>query len=192
VTPLGSVVGLQVQRSPLKPGPRETREYDPSPLLQVEVLDIDPRGCIGRSGGERVLDVHHADHPQTRNRRLANGLSLLTRTAYDRLRQAYGDHLVDGIAGESVLLDTPEAVELSGSLLLETEDGGVLALHDVAPAPPCVEFSRFALDRAPGPVDEEVLAALSALGDGARGWYASTSGTSGTGRVRVGARLWRA
>ncbi len=189
MTPLGSVVGLQVQRSPLKPGPRETREYDPSPLLQVERLDIDPRGCMGRSGGERVLDVHHADHPQTRNRRLANGLSLLTRTAYDRLRQAYGDHLVDGIAGESVLLDTPSAVELSGSLLLETEDGGVLALHDIAPAPPCVEFSRFALGRAPGPVDEEVLAALSALGDGARGWYASTSGT---GRIRVGARLWRA
>ena len=132
MTPLGSVVGLQVQRSPLKPGPRETREYDPSPLLQVERLDIDPRGCMGRSGGERVLDVHHADHPQTRNRRLANGLSLLTRTAYDRLRHAYGDHLVDGIAGESVLLDTPEADELSGSLLLETEDGGVLALYDVA------------------------------------------------------------
>ena len=170
-------------------GAREILDSRGNPTIEVEVLDIGPRGCIGRSGGERVLDVHHADHPQTRNRRLANGLSLLTRTAYDRLRQAYGEHLVDGIAGESVLLDTPSAVELSGSLLLETEDGGVLALHGIAPAPPCVEFSRFALGRAPGPVDEEVLAALSALGDGARGWYATTSGT---GRIRAGARLWRA
>lgn len=189
MTPLGSVLRLQVQRSPLKPGPRGGRVYDPSPLLEVDALDIGPRGCIGRLGGREVLDVHHADHPQTRNRRLGNGLSLLSRRAYEQLRQAYGAHLVDGVAGESVLLDTSPDTLALGPLLLETEDGGTLALVDVAPAPPCVEFSRFALDRGVGPVDDELLAALAALGDGARGWYA---GTTGTGRVRVGARLWRA
>jgi hypothetical protein len=187
VTPLGSVVRLQVQRAPLKPGSRGSRVYDPSPLLEVEALDVGPRGCTGRAAGEQVLDVHHADHPQTRNRRLGNGLSLLSRTAYVRLRQAYGDHLVDGIAGESVLLDTFEPG--AGGLLLETDDGATLELYDVVPAPPCVEFSRFALDRDLGPVDDELLAALSALDDGARGWYASTAGA---GRVRVGGRVWRA
>ena len=189
---LGTVVRLQVQRSRLKPGPRGARVYDPAPLLEVEALDIGARGVVGISPTGPVLDVHHADHPDSRNVRLVNGLSLLPRAHYERLRQAYGPHLVDGAAGESLLLDTagPWTVEdMQGTLELETTDGW-LALTDVVPAPPCVEFARFCLDDLGAEAGgQAVRTALEQLDHGARGSYASTTGT---GRVRLGARLRRA
>lgn len=192
---IGTVVRLQVQRARLKPGPATTRRYDPAPLCEVQALELGPRGVVGRAGAERILDVHHADHPDTRNVRLGNGLSLLPRSHYALLRAAYGPHLVDGSAGESLLLDTtapwgPEA--LGGRLWLETEGatagGALLELTGARPAPPCVEFSRFALGRGPGDTGPEVRGALADLDHGVRGFYATAAGE---GVLRVGARLWQ-
>lgn len=185
---IGTVVRLQVQRSRLKPGPKATRVYDPAPLLEVEALEVGPAGVVGLVGGQRVLDVHHADHPDTRNRGV-NGLSLLPRAHYERLRTRFGDHLVDGAAGESVLLDTDGPwSSLEGPLVLETADGGRLELADPLVAAPCVEFTRFCLGRAPGRVDDELTAALEELDGGTRGFYVTVAGT---GRVERGARLLR-
>ena len=181
---LGTVVRLQVQRSPLKLGERGARVYDPGPLLEVTAVDVGPRGVVGITEDGSALDVHHADHPDTRNARLANGLSLLPRAHYTRLRQTYGPHLIDGMAGESLLFDTdgPWRIEdLAGELELETSDGGWLRLTDAVVAAPCVEFSRFCL-AGPGSVE----AAISDLSDGVRGFYVRAAGT---GRVQAGARL---
>lgn len=184
---VGTVVRLQVQRSRLKPGPRATRVYDPAPLLEVDVLEIGPAGVVGLVGDERVLDVHHADHPDTRNRGI-NGVSLLPRVHYDRLRARFGDHLVDGAAGESLLLDSDGPwSSLEGPLVLETTDGR-LELSDPVVAAPCVEFTRFCLGREPGRVDDELTAALEELDGGTRGFYVTVAGT---GRVERGARLLR-
>jgi hypothetical protein len=173
-----TVTRLQVQRLPLKPGDRGARIYDPSPVTVVDALEVGPRGCVGILDGERILDTHHADHPQTRNRDLDNGLSLLTVTALAALRSTYGAHVVPG---ESLLVD-----ELPpGDLLLET-DGEALLLEQVLPAPPCVEFSRYCLGIAPPSLDG-VQETLRALDDGARGFYARVCGA---GTVRVGARIW--
>ena len=188
---LGTVGRLQVQRSRLKPGPAGARVYDPAPLLQVDALEVGPRGVVGRTAHGPVLDVHHADHPDTRNVRLVNGLSLLPRGHYDRLRQRYGPHLVDGAAGESLLLDTAgpwSEQDLAGTLLLEAADGGVLALTGAVAAPPCVEFSRFCLGLPLGPVGADVSQALVDLDGGARGFYVQAQGTA---RIEAGARLWR-
>jgi hypothetical protein len=130
---IGTVVRLQVQRSRLKPGPATTRLYDPAPLLEVVALDVGPRGVVGVTESGPLLDVHHADHTDSRNRRLRNGLSLLPRPHYAALRARFGGHLVDGIAGESVLLDTPSVWDAdgpAGTLLLETADGEHLELTD--------------------------------------------------------------
>ena len=191
LTPVGTVVRLQVQRSRLKPGPAASRVYDPAPLLEVEALEVGPRGVVGQTSDGPVLDVHHADHPDSRNRRLANGLSLLPRAHYAALRQRYGAHLVDGVAGESLLLDTDgpwTEADLAGGLWLETVDGDLLPLDGAAAAPPCVEFSRFCLGLPPGPVGPDVRQALVDLDGGARGYYARVDGT---GRVERGARLLR-
>jgi hypothetical protein len=179
---IGNVVRLQVQRSRLKPGRAPTRVYDPAPLLEVSQLEITPRGVVG----DGVLDVHHADHPDTRNVKLLNGVSVMTVSRYRALRAAYGDHLVDGIAGESVLLDTEHLEDLSGPLVLETDEGR-LELES-AVAAPCLEFTRFVLRRGAGDVGPEVMTAFEALGGGARGYYLRTEGT---GTVRAGARLYR-
>ena len=173
-----TVIRLQVQRLPLKPGDRGMRVFDPSPVTEVDALEVGPRGCVGLLGDERILDAHHADHPQTRNRDLDNGLSLLTVEALAALHTAYGAFV---IPGESLLVDDLPP----GDLLLET-DGEPLLLEQVLPAPPCVEFSRFCLGIAP-PSMEGVQETLRALDGGARGFYARVTGT---GTVRVGARLW--
>lgn len=182
---IGTVVGLQVQRSRLKPLP--DKRYEPRPLQSVVELEVGPRGCTGvTAGGERVLDVHHADHPDTRNVRLGNGISLMTLDAYAALRQRHGDHLVDGVAGESVLVDG--ALPWGAELVLEVGQGE-LRLPRLQPMPPCVGFTCFCLGREGLDTDDEVLAALEGLQGGARG---GASAVAGDGVVRVGARLWRA
>lgn len=154
------------------------RVYDPSPVTVVDALEIGPRGCVGILGDERILDVHHADHPLTRNRGLDNGLSLLTVAALAALHTTFGAFVAPG---ESLLVD-----ELPpGDLLLET-DGEPVLLEQVLPAPPCVEFSRYCLGTTP-PSWDGVTETLHALDDGARGFYARVSGS---GTVRVGARIW--
>lgn len=186
---LATVARLQVQRSPLKPGPRGARVYDPAPLLEVPEVEIGPRGLVAPG---RMLDAHHADHPQSRNVRLVNGLSVLPRASYAAMRARFGPHVVDGCAGENLLLDTdaPLTVEkLEGSLLLETEEGDPLELTEAAAAPPCVEFSRWLLRRHDGVVDEQVQDAMTFLDAGMRGFYLRARGTA---RVARGARLMRA
>ena len=174
---IGPVVRLQVQRSRLKPGERGRRRYDPAPLQEVDALEVGPRGVVA----DGVVDVHHADHPDSRHRG-GNGLSLMTTGAYEALRARYGPHLADGVAGESVLVGAPDR-ELPPRLLL-----GDLELVEVDGIPPCVEFTLWALGRDDLEVDDEVRAALESLGDGARGWYAVPVGT---GRVVRGDRLRR-
>ncbi len=188
---MGTVVRLQVQRSRLKPAPATTRVYDPAPLLEVAALDVGPRGVVGVTADGPVPDVHHADHPDSRNRRLANGLSLLPKAHYDALRARYGDHVLDGTAGESVLVATDgqwDPVDLPETLLLEAVDGDLVPLAQVEPAPPCVEFSRWCLRAAAGDIGPEVLAGLDDLGGGARGFYAQPLGA---GRLEAGCRLLR-
>lgn len=187
---VGTVVRLQVQRSHLKPRPSGSGHYDPAPLLQVAALEVGERGCIGLVDGDRVLDVHHADHEQTRNVRLVNSVSFLPLSHYARMRARYGPHLVDGVAGENVLLDTPSpwtADDLAGPLWLEL-DGGPVPVVGAMAAPPCAEFSRFALRRDDLEVDDEVRAALEDLDHGTRGFYLRPTAP---GTLVPGARLLR-
>lgn len=186
---LGTVARVQLQRSRLKPGERGARRYTTDPLLEVPEVEVGPRGLRGTGELAGLLDVHHADHPDTRNVRLRNSLSLLPRAHYAQLRERFGPHVADGTAGESLLLDTDgplTAEDLAGTLLLDTEEGDPLVLTEVAAAPPCVEFSRWcAGSDEPGAVED----ALAFLASGRRGFYARVEGS---GRVAPGARLTRA
>jgi hypothetical protein len=188
VTVIGVVARLQVQTARLKPGPQAARVYDPSPLREVEALEVGPRGCRGLRDGQWLLDVHHADHPDTRNVALVNGLSVLSRRAEEQLASRYG--LAPGTAGDSVLLDTDHDLvldDLLGELVLETAEGP-LAVGDAMVAAPCVEFCRFALGLSVGPVGDDVTQALADLDGGARGFYLSPRAA---GVLRPGDRLVR-
>lgn len=170
---LGTIVRLQVQRSSLKVGERGARRYDPFPIVSVEALAVTPRGVVGlRADAPSLLDIHHVDHPNSKNWG-GDEISFGFTSHYDRMRADFGPHLVDGIAGENILIIADEVIPLdavSGGLVVRTSDGRELHLGEINVAEPCVEFTGFALRT---PEDNRAVArALPRLRAGMRGYYA--------------------
>jgi hypothetical protein len=183
------IVRLQVQRSPAKVGKSPMRCYDPSSIVSVGSIAAGPQGVSGiADGGEVILDVHHRLHPQSRDRKGVAGVLFMGTGDYAALRERYGDHVADGIAGETMLLDAPTGFagqDLPATVTVKTA-AGPLELRGVRVADPCVEFSRFCLRQDTSPtVDDAVKQALKDLDGGARGYrsIASAEGTIAVGDV---------
>ncbi len=183
------IVRLQVQRSPAKVGQSPLRCYDPAAIVSVGSIAAGPQGVSGiAEDGEVILDVHHQQHPQSRDRKGVAGILFMSTGDYTALRARYGDHVTDGIAGETMLLDAPSGLagqQLPACVTIATS-AGPLELHGVRVADPCVEFSRFCLRQDISPtVDDAVKQALKDLDGGARGYrsIASTEGTVAVGDV---------
>jgi hypothetical protein len=187
------IVRLQIQTDPLKVGQAPLRRYDPAAIESVHRIQVGPCGVIGLA--ERLgaaVDVHHTDHPQSRDRKGVGGVTVMGTGDYARLRSRYGDHLTEGIAGETILVDAPEGLaglDMPPQMEVLTADGPIVLTH-VRAAAPCVEFSRFCLRQEPAPtVDDAVRQALIDLDGGARGYRAVSSGTGVIGlmdRLRIG------
>jgi len=184
------IVGLQIQTRPLKPGRPPYREYLPAGLQRVDRLLVSERGNRGEWtddwGDHSAIDVHHQDHPQSRDRKGRGGISVLGTGDYIRLRERYGPHLLDGVAGESVLVDAPGGLaqaDFPTAFSIRTPSG-MINFHLGRVADPCVEFSRFCL-REPGSteVSDAVRKALIDLDDGHRGYRAAATGS---GLITVG------
>lgn len=175
------IVRLQVQTDPVKVGRAPLRRYDPAVIESVPRIEVSPDGVIGlaeRLGS--VLDVHHVDHPHSRDRRGNAGVSLMGTGDYVRLRARYGDRLSEGIAGETILLDAPDgfARRSMPDRITVLTAGGSIALTQLRVAEPCVEFSRYCLGEQPSAaVDDAVRRALVDLDDGARGYRAVADGS---------------
>ncbi len=171
--PVGRVVRLQIQRSRLKLGEKPNRYYDPAPLLAVDELTLTPEGALARTpDGGTLVDIHHAAHPDTRNLDRTNDLSVGFTAHYAAMRARYGQHLVDGCAGENMLIETAGRLalaDIAGGLVIQPAAGGrPVRLRVVRHAPPCREFSGYAA-RSTEP--EDVKEALQFLDDGLRGFY---------------------
>lgn len=185
---IGTVVRLQVQRSSLKAGDRPRRWYDPAPILSVPVLTLDENGVTGwTDDGTMVPDVHNATHPASKFRG-ENGVSFGFTSHYGKMRERFGPHLTDGIAGENILIAADRIFreeEFARGLRIADADGTGVELAEILAAEPCAEFSRFSLryDIAT-PSDRTVAEALNFLREGTRGFYAAARG--GTGRIRIG------
>ena len=169
---IGRVLRLQVQRSSLKVGPREARGYDPEPILPVPALRVGPDGVLGLVDGSKpIVDLHNRQHPTSKNRD-ANGVSVGFTSHYLAMRARFGAHLVDGIAGENILVETERDYrqdDLRGTLLI-----GRTRLGELQSAEPCEPFSRFALaGQLDGPTDRRLVEALRFLRHGTRGYYAT-------------------
>jgi hypothetical protein len=168
------IVRLQVQRGPLKIGRAPLRHYEPAALVPVTSIKAGPRGVHGvTDNGEVVVDVHHQDHPATRDRKGRAGILFMGTGDYVALRRRYGDHVTDGIAGETMLLEVPDGLaglDLPDTATVKTASGP-LRLTAVRAADPCVEFSRFCLVQPISPmVDDAVKQTLIDLDGGARGY----------------------
>lgn len=193
--PVGRIVRLQVQTDHLKRGEQPRRWYDPAPITEVVTLRLDDGGVSGAGADGTVHhDVHHRDHPISRHRG-DNGVSVGFTSHYQAMRERFGDHLPDGVAGENILVESDDrhtVEELGGTLLIETPDG-LARLADVIVAAPCVEFTRFCLqwprDARP---DRTVTEALRFLDGGMRAFYASfDAGESAARELHVGDVVYR-
>ncbi len=171
--PLGKIVRLQIQRSPLKVGEKPNRVYDPSPILAVNELTLTPQGAVARAfDGAPLLDVHHAAHPQTRNVKGVNALSVGFTSHYAAMRAQYGDHVTNGCAGENILIETERRVtpeEIAGGIAIQPAGAdSPVWLHVNQVAAPCREFSGYMMS---GPGSIALREALQFLNDGMRGFY---------------------
>lgn len=167
------IVRLQIQQEPLKRGDKPHRWYDPTPIRQVEGLLVDVRGATGVADGDKILDVHHVDHPMTRNHGQASGLSVGFTAHYGAMRARFGDRVSDGVAGENVLVDSDEQMtrERLAAGAFRTREGRTVPFVEVEIAEPCVEFSRYVLGVKPGETAQPMREPLRALMGGMRGFY---------------------
>src|SRR5687767_6783208 len=169
---IGTIVRLQVQESSLKVGSKP-RRYDPAPIRSVPAMSLGAAGAVGLlENGETIVDVHHGEHPSSKNRGGENGISFGFTAHYLAMRERFGPHLHDGIAGENILVAVDRqfpAEDLAGGVVIEGRDGRRLELRPVIVAAPCVEFSRYALQFPDGArPDATVTEALRFLDAGMR------------------------
>jgi hypothetical protein len=197
---IGRVKLVQIQKRSLKFGERPYRYYDPSPLLVVEALQVTPEGCIGLTEeGEKILDKHHSEHPDS-GYSGNNGVSLGFTGHYAMMRREFGEHLVDGCAGENILIDSEKGVYQVSNLgervwIESAATGERVVLNEIVSAAPCVEFSCYAIDHGRSAYNPEIAKGrikrtLQFLSDGVRGFYASVEQGKGEGVIRVGDRVY--
>jgi len=193
VQQIGRIVRLQVQRASLKvpnpEGARHPRRFDPAALAHVEALELTARGVRGLLDSQTpIVDVHNVEHPSSKNSDGINGISVGFSSHYAAMRERFGAHLVDGAAGENILVEADRRVEadtLETGLAIETRDGSLVRLERIVVAEPCVEFTRFALRLGPAdPSSDDVTEGLRFLRAGTRGFYATLAGS--TAVVRPG------
>lgn len=164
-------------------------------MLRVDAIRCDHRGVCGvMPDGSLQKDLHHKDHPHSRFRQ-ANDISLMFLGHYAKIRERFGDHMVNGIAGQNVLVDFDDVLtidDLANGILIGDGDRQ-LPIASWRIATPCAPFSRFAarvsLDEKP---DRRVTDALAFLNHGTRGFYGTlTDDLTSPVEIRVGDTVYR-
>lgn len=190
---LGTIVRLQVQTSSLKCGERPRSWYNPEFIRPVPTLRLDDGGVTGLDG-EDIADVHHRDHPRSKWRG-ENGVSVGFTGHYARMRNRFGPHLADGIAGENILVNADREFaeeEVTGGIVI-VGTLGPIDLAAVQHAPPCVEFSKFCAGYAFDQRADTVIAdSLQYLNLGMRGFYATLAeGSPSPVTIALGDTVYR-
>jgi hypothetical protein len=187
--PLGKIVLLQIQTASLKVEDKPEERFDPIALLSVPDLTFNTGGAQTMlPNGDMVLDIHNTEHPQSKNNKGKNDLSIGFTSHYAEMRERYGEHLRDGIAGESILVAVDRRVtldELQNGIAIQTANG-LGQLQNLRIALPCSPFSKFA-SRSIEP--EVVKGALQFLDQGTRGFYCTYEG-EGSVTVAVGDEVY--
>jgi hypothetical protein len=187
---IGTIQFVQIQRDSLKDGVKPDQFYNPAPLLTVEKIQLTPDGIIGMTANnETLIDVHNVNHPGSRNRG-DNNVSFGFLQHYEAMRQRFGDHLTDGIAGENIIVDAVvdmATLAKAKRFFIQHEDA-TIELFEVIPAPPCRPFSEFCL--IVPQCQEDIKAALQFLSDGMRGYYALLADNAEAFTVTAGDTLY--
>jgi len=177
---IGTIKQVQIQTGKLKIGTRPESHYDPKHILVVERLLLTLEGAIGvTKDAEKIVDCHNARHPETRN----NGTNPITigfTTHYATMREQYGAHLTDGIAGENIIITAEHSFvwdDLVKGIAFKNADGTLHQFRMLKVAEPCYEFSHFAAGKNASKGDAlsglQLKEALQSLSFGRRGFHIS-------------------
>jgi hypothetical protein len=172
---LGTVKQVQIQPERMIVSSPNGSTFDPTHRITAERVVVTADGVsILLPGDDTVLDVHHRSHADSRYKP-GNAVSIGFTSHYRAMREQFGPHLVDGSAGENILIDFDQEVwleDLGKLLLFENQVTGKSALLDVHRiAAPCEPFTHFAADSQERrlPMDE-LKSHLQFLGAGRRGF----------------------
>lgn len=192
---LGRVKLTQLQPSGLIIETPSGYFYDPSRRVVVDRLKITSLGIEAITPeGEHVLDIHHISHPEKAYD--DDDLVCIGFTShYAAMRARFGEHMVDGIAGENIIIDFEQEVwpeDLGQQIGIENADTGHLALLDmVSFAAPCQEFSHFAAqsqyEKLPA---NKLKSILQFLGNGRRGFLLVLGDNQEEVSIRPGDRVF--
>lgn len=187
---LGPIVRLQIQTDALKTGVKPFERYDPSALLAVAALTLSDAGAEAPGpDGARLLDVHHRDHPASRQLPGTNALSVGVTAHYAAIQHRFGADVQLGCAGENVIIDCgqPLAWDQAARGLWIVGPGGArpARLSVLSVAAPCRPFTRYLMQAEAGTEPADLKDNLQFLGAGRRGFYAALSG-DGPVTVRLG------
>ena len=173
---LGTIKQVQIQRFPLKSGQIPNRQYSTSGLSVVSRLIATDRGVHGvTETGDTIIDAHHIDHPQSRNRENINSISINFTSHYQLMVNKFGPRASIGNAGENILCESTVnycEISLSSTLVIKSARHGDVTLTNVVDAPPCAEFCMYVT----GDVSlsgARMKSTLQFLSNGMRGFYAT-------------------
>ena len=150
VRELGNVKLVQVQPTGLIVKTQSAHLYDPSKRVEVEKLLITSLGIEAETEpGNHVLDIHHINHPDKEYGK-DDLVSIGFTSHYEAMRARFGDHMVNGIAGENIIVEYDQEVwmdDLGKQIVIESgESGHKLVLDMERFAPPCNGFSHFSIN----------------------------------------------
>ncbi|PJF39238.1 MAG: hypothetical protein CUN54_09145 [Phototrophicales bacterium] len=191
---IGTIKMLQIQQSRLKLGEKPNRVYDPSPIMTIKRMLVTSDGAYGITDDhQQIVDVHNKHHFDTRynpGRTLSIGFT----SHYDEMREKYGAHITDGIAGESIIVESTRHYTMAdfngGLVILDPKTEDEIHLNVTGGIAPCVPFSKFSLQRDFESPEEE-KATLQFLHDGQRGFLLEPDyGTQQTFLLQTGFKVF--
>ncbi|MEM7117785.1 MAG: hypothetical protein AAF614_35470 [Chloroflexota bacterium] len=170
--------------------------YDASRRVEVDQLTITTSGIEATTAaGKHVLDIHHLNHPDKAYD--DDDLICIGFTShYEAMRGRFGAHMVDGIAGENIIIDCDHEIwpeDLGQQVVIENaHTGHQMRLEMVSHANPCQEFSVFALDHDPHKKvpAAKMKATLQFLGNGRRGFLLVMQEGQETAMVQPGDKVY--
>jgi len=192
---LGKVKLVQLQPNGLIIETPAGNIYDASRRMEVDRLLITTKGIEATTQeGERVLDIHHIDHPAKAYDN-SDLICIGFTSHYEAMRARFGDHMEDGIAGENIIIDCQEEIwpdDLGERVMFENKaTGRQVWLNVVSFAAPCKEFAHFAAQSLDKQLPAETLKeALRFLNNGRRGYLLVPSDGQEPAEVRPGDRVY--
>ena len=192
---LGTVKLVQLQPHGLIIKTSSGYYYDVNRRVEVDHLLITPLGIETTTvDGVRVLDIHHISHPDKAYD--DDDLVCIGFTShYEAMRARLGEHMVDGTAGENIIIENDEEVwtaDLGRRIAIENQETGHRTLLDfVSHAAPCREFSLFATQSQHTKLPANKLKeTLQFLENGRRGFLLVLADGQKTAVVRPGDKVY--